>query len=195
MAMNDITPSNAFDLLSTDDQAVVNNYVQFVEHDQRRKGERLALALARPVPHEMVKRSRGALIKPLVRAAIAERLQGLANIQDISPSRVIAEHAALAFSNMADYVQTVFGGEIVIDISECTREQMAAVKSIETLDTPAGRKTKITLYDKQPSLNALQAVMDMPLISDIKASGNVARIAAGDDAGKAYADLLEEMRP
>ncbi len=192
--MTNVTPSNAYDLLDDADRQVIDEYCLLLAGECRRRGERIANVLSRPIPGEMIRRSRGALLKPLVRAAIAERLQEMANAQDISPSRVVREHAALAFSNMADYVRVGLFGEVIIDLSRCTREQMASVKTIDITDEPKGRKVKLTLYDKQPSLVALAAVMAMPLITEPARAGAAARLAHGDNAEKAYSNLLESMR-
>ena len=191
--MDNHTPSTAYALLTPVEQQAVDDYVQLVSSEAAARGQRIAVALHKPVPAELVRRSRGLFLKPVVRAAITERLCAAAEQQDISPSRVIAEQAAIAFSNMADYVTVGMFGEMSIDLTKCTREQMAAVKSIETLDTPQGRKIKIQLYDKHPALQALQDVMQMPLITEPN-RGNVARIAQGDNAEKAYSTLLESMR-
>lgn len=191
---NDVMPSTAYELLPAAEQQAVDEYVGMVEVEARRRGERVAVALSKPIPPEIIRWSRGVFLKPLVKAAIVERLQHSANNQDVSPSRVIAEHAALAFSNMADYVKIGMFGEYTIDMSKCTREQMAAIKSIETTDTPQGRKVKITLYDKVPSLAALKEVMAMPLITEPIKSSQATRIAAGENPEKAFTNLLESMR-
>lgn len=192
--MDSVTPSNAYDLLDDADKPAVDEYCQLLVNECHRRGERIANVIDQPVPNELVKRSRGVLARPLVRAAIAERLREMANNQDVSPSRVVREHAAIAFSNMSDYVQFGMFGEIMLNLKGCTREKMAAIKSIEITDTPTGPKTKLTLYDKVPSLNALQAIMVMPQITDVARGGASARIAKGDNAEKAYSNLLESMR-
>lgn len=174
--------------------AAVDEFVQLLITECQKRGERIANVLNRPIPDEMIKRSRGILERPIVRVAVADKLTEAANAQDVSPSRVVREHAALAFSNMADYIRVGTFGEIVFDFIKCGREKMAAVKSIEITDTPQGRKLKFTLHDKQPSLTALQSIMTMPQIGEPAKTGDTRAIVAGEDAGKAYAALLESMR-
>jgi len=198
--MSKLTPQNAYELLLPSEQEAVDNYVQFVEAEQRRRGERIAFALDRHIPADMVKRSRGLLEKPIVRAAINEKLMKLANTQDVNTHRLVKEHACLAFSNIADFINFNGLGETFIELSMATREQLAAVKSIETVETPNGRKVKLTLYDKQPSLNALATMMGLlntdnpPALAEPVRAAPVKPMAHGADAEKAYSELLEQMR-
>lgn len=192
--MNNVTASNAFDLLSAADQSAVADYVALVDKLAKLQGVRIADIAQKPIPPEIVARSRGLFLKPLVMAAIAQRLQELADLQDMAPSRVIREHGYLAFSNMADYVEVGQFGEINLNLKKCTREQMAAIKSVKITDTPTGRKTEITLYDKQPSLLALQNIMDMPQIAEPLRTGGTPHLENGADAESQYSKLLEMMR-
>lgn len=192
--MNNVAAHNAFDLLNQTEQSAVLEYVLLVEKLAKLQGARIADLAQQPIPPEIVARSRGLFLKPLILAAIAQRLQEKADLQDMAPSRVIREHGYLAFSNMADYVEIGQFGEINLNLKKCTREQMAAVKSIKITDTPTGRKTEITLYDKQPSLVALQNIMDMPQIAEPLRTGGTPLIENGGDPESQYSKLLEMMR-
>lgn len=191
--MNAVTPITAYDMIDPSDKVFVDDYINFVKAECRRQGSRIANAIGWEIPDEMVKRSRGVLGFPLTRVAIGERIRDLANEQDISPSRVIAEHAYIAFSNMADYLKFTPNGQMEIDLNQCSREQLAAVKSIKTHIGPGGIKTELQLYEKTTSLIELTKIMDMPTISDLGKAGDVIDHQS-DDPAKAYTEVLEQTK-
>lgn len=156
------TPTRAYDLLDFNERQAVDDYVKFAIQQQRSLNQRIALALDTPIPSEHVRRSKGALAKPLVRAAIAERLQTEANEQDLSPDRIIKEHAAIAFSNIGDYlVVKEFGDFSVKPLHTIPREALSAVKSMKTIPGPWGLRTEINLHDKQMSLKVLTELVGL----------------------------------
>ena len=90
MTEQNSTPTRAYDLLEPHERQAVDDYVKFAVDYQNSRRERIAHALEYPIPTEQVRRSKGVLAKPLARAAVAEKIQALADEQDLSPSRVIA---------------------------------------------------------------------------------------------------------
>lgn len=197
--MSDAIPTTAYDLLTEAEREAVDAYVNYAIEIQHSKRERIIHALYIPIPHEYIKRSRDALYKPLVRAAVAERIKKAAADQDISPDRVIQEHASIAFSNLADYVEVAGFGEFKVkDISTISPEKMAAVKSIETKPGMYGIQTKIVLHDKHPSLKAMGEMMglvapDKPpaLIEYVRPPADTKQV--DKEPEKAYIDLLEQI--
>lgn len=156
------TPTTAYDLLDENERRLVDEYVTYVLNEQKRRCERIALALNYPIASEYVRRSRGVLSKPLVRAALAERIRVLAEEQDISPTRVIQEHASIAFSNILDYFDPHPFGELVLkNLSDIPRDKMAAVKSIKTIPTSSGMRTEVYLHDKATSLKVMTELMGL----------------------------------
>lgn len=155
-----INPETAYSLLESEERAAVDEYVQFAIAEQNRLRERIVHALYKPIPNEFIRRSKSALYKPLLRAAVNEKLKEAADEQDLSPSRVIQEHASIAFSNMNDYVACGNYGDIVIkDINQLSPEKQAAIKSIEVKPGVYGLTSKLTLHDKHTSLKALGEMM------------------------------------
>lgn len=86
---------------------------------------------------------------------------------EITQDRIMEEVAAIAFSNIMDFV-TVADGQAWIDISKCTREQAAALAAFEVIELPPMKtvedgeevshevlKIKIKLWDKMSALEAL----------------------------------------
>lgn len=74
---------------------------------------------------------------------------------------------SLAFSNLMDFIE-IGGNQAYIDITKCTREQMAALSSLEVIEMPPVHevvdgevrareviKYRIRLHDKKPILEML----------------------------------------
>ena len=191
------TPTSAYHLLEQNERQAVDDYVKYAIDQQYYRRQRIALALHNPIPAEMVRRSKGVLAKPLARAAVAERLTEAANEQDISPDRVIGEHAVIAFSNIADYLQIGHFGDFSIkNLDTIPRHLLAAVKSMKTIPSPYGLRTEITLHDKHPSLKVLTELMGIvapdrpPVLAEYAKPAQAEQI--GDSAPEtAYAALLE----
>lgn len=195
--MIDPMPTTAYTLLEADERYIVDEYVQYAVGEQNRKRERIVHALSLPIPHEYIRRSKSALYKPLLRAAVAERLKEEANIQDVSPDKVIAEHAQIAFSNISDYIESMPLGDFrVKDLKDMPASKMGAVKSIETKPGMYGLATKVILHDKHPSLKAMGEMMGLvapdkapPLQEYVKPPQSVDERA--DVPEELYMELLE----
>lgn len=194
------TPNKAYDLLEYHERQVVDEYVNYAVNRQYQTRQRILLALELPIPSDMVRRSKGVLSKPLARAAIAERIKAEADKQDISPDRVIHEHAAIAFSNMADFIEKAhFGDFTVKSLSEIPRSMMAAVKKIESIPGPYGIRTSVTLHDKHPSLKILTELMGLvapdtpPVLADYS-KPQIKKSDREEVPETAYAALLESGR-
>lgn len=155
-----ITPTNAYNLLETLEREIVDEYVQYVVNEQHRKRERVIHALYTPIPVEFVRRSRGAIHKPIILAALAERIKYEADKQDMSPDRVIKEMMNIATANIDEFVRTTPFGQIEIkDLTQMPKERISAVKSIESKPNMYGIHTKIVMHDKMPALSKLTDLM------------------------------------
>jgi len=160
--MNNSLPTTAYLSLEDEERYFVDEYVLYAIGEQGRKRERIVHALSLPIPAEYVTLSKSVLLKPLVRAAVAERLREEADKQDISPSKVISEHAQIAFSNIADYLESLpYGDFRVMELDKIPAGKMGAVKSIETKPGRYGLATKVILHDKHASLRAMGEMMGL----------------------------------
>ena len=197
--MTEPIPTTAYSLLEPQERVIVDDYVRYAVGEQNRKRERIIHALHLPIPHEYIRRSKSALYKPLVLAAVSEQLKAAADEQDISPSRVIAEHAAIAFSNIADYIEEGgFGDFRVKNLSDIPQGKLGAIKSIETKPGMYGLATKVILHDKHPSLKAMGEMMGLvapdkapPLLDYVKPPA--LENEASDVPEQIYIDLLETV--
>lgn len=157
---NDIYPTRAYDLLTDIERKAVDEYVAFAVDKQRSKHERIALALNLPIPSEYIRRSRQALNRPVLRAAIAERILEISRQEDISPDRAVRELASVAFSDVTDFLQAGYFGEASLkNLKEIPPEKAGAIKSIECQPGHMGTRWKITLHDKLPALKTLTDMM------------------------------------
>lgn len=160
--MNAITPFTdfrpAYWQVEPMERKFVDGYVKDIETIADKTGQRLEAALHAPFPYELDQRAAAMLARPMVRAAIAERIKELSELYDISIARTLRELSAIAYANIKNYIKICpLTGTPEIDLSNCTPEMMTAVKSFEIEDKPrGGRKYKFQLHDK---LGALAHVM------------------------------------
>lgn len=87
----------------------------------------------------------------------------------ITQERILQEMAALAFSNILDFINIdQQSGQAWIDITKCTREEAAALSAFEVIEMPPVKmvehgdevvrevlKTRIKMHDKKPILEML----------------------------------------
>jgi phage terminase small subunit len=99
-------------------------------------------------------------VKPHVFAAIQKRQQKRAEKLEINADRVLKELALIGFANMQDYMRANADGDPVLDFSQLTREQAAALSEVTVEAFRDGRgedardvsKVKFKLSDKRAAL-------------------------------------------
>lgn len=192
------TPTRAYDLLTAEERSAVDDYVSYAVSRQHELRERVLGAVNKPIPGEYLRRSRNALYRPLLKAALYERIKEEAELQDVSPDRTIREHAAIAFANHADYWENIGFGELKLkDINRMSPEMQAAIKSIETKPTLYGLQVKLVLHDKAPSLKILGELQGLvapdqpPALREYVAPTKPATALTHSDSIQAYQELLE----
>ena len=85
--MNALAPisfTSAYRQLRPVEKLFVDSYVASLETEAERRGERISNALYRPVPAAAVEASRGMLERPMVRAAVAERINEIAAASELT---------------------------------------------------------------------------------------------------------------
>lgn len=198
---NDIYPTRAYDLLTDSEREAVDEYVKFAVNQQRARHQRILAALNVPIPSEYIRRSRQALNRPVLRAAIAERIIEVAEQADISPDRALHEYATVAFSDITDYMAPGLYGEPVLkDLREIPPSKAGAIKSIECQPGHMGTRWKITLHDKLPALKTLTDLMGMTAPERPPVLADYAKQEIREEQRKAittpeseYAELLESV--
>jgi hypothetical protein len=99
------------------------------------------------------------LTDPFVQAIIAEELQKRADAMGITRERVLNELGCMAFSNEDDYGEWEGERFLLRPSKELTRNQKAAIQSIETKPGKFGTQVKFKLYDKTKALELLAKIL------------------------------------
>lgn len=205
--MNAISFASAYRQLRPTEKVYVDSYVADAERTANRANERISLALHRMIPQAVIDASQGMLERPMVRAAISERINDIAAANELTGHRVIKEYMGIAFASIGDYMQVGEDGQPWFDLARATPEQLAAIKSIEIeesgdgLSRPGKRKFKFTLHDKLAGLRALSEYMgllnpDNPhwRAETAKPVNDTAALPAyitADDAADMYARMID----
>lgn len=163
-----ISFASAYRQLRPTEKAFVDSYVADVEREANRRAERISNALHRAIPDHVIEASRGMLERPMVRAAITERINDLAAASELTVHRVIKELMGVAFSSVGDYMNVGEDGQPWFDLAKCTPEQLAAIKSIKIEETgggdlsrPSRRKFEFVLHDKLAGIKMLADYMGL----------------------------------
>ena len=98
-----------------------------------------------------------------VKARLGELMEKHAIKLDLSAEKVLSELAKMGFANLSDYIRTTKEGDAYIDLSELTREQVAAIQEITVDEYVEGRgkdsrevkRVRLKLADKNRSLELL----------------------------------------
>jgi phage terminase small subunit len=134
---------------------------------------------------------RGALLlgKSSVQAQIGKLMAEKAKKLDFDAEKVLRELCKMGFSNMLDYMRVDEDGQFVVDFSNLTREQAAAIQEY-TVDATGGTgdgerkrvmRTRFKLADKARSLELLGQYLKL-FINKVELSGDadiLAALAAG----------------
>lgn len=148
--------------------------------------------------------------RPLVQAAIAERLKKIADKWELTADRVTAEIAKIAYSNMDDYFKVdPITGKRSLDLDSATRDQMASVGKIKVTtrtdkDGVVTQDVEFALHDKLGALEkamknlGLYAPVEVNMRAQIErgetGDGSTLMITVNDtdeEAAAKYAEYLE----
>lgn len=165
MIMSKVAPlavfASAYRQLNPAERAFVDAAIVEIENAANRANERISLALNRPIPAHIVERSKGMLDKPLVCAAITERITAVAAEQELTAARLIKELMAISTANVNNFIEYDEDDIPRFNLTSCTPEQMAAIKSLEiesngdALSRASKTKIKLTFHEKLPAIKML----------------------------------------
>lgn len=157
-----IYPTLAYDLLSVQEKEAADRYVEHIITKQRQLKQPLSNALSEPIPVEWVLKSHNVLERPLVRAAISEKLLRASHVEDMSPDKVVREYICLATSDIGDFLEAdSFGNMVAKDLKKIDPIKRRAIRTFESKPTSFGVAHKIVLHDKLPALRALSEMMGL----------------------------------
>lgn len=151
--------ASAYRQLNSLEKGFVDGFVRSLEDEAAARGERISGALYRPISPEIVARSRGLLDKPLVRAAIVERINEIAVQSELTVQKVIRELRSIAFASHGDYMTVGEDGMLYYDFNKCTPEQLSALKKVKLQETESKRSLEVETHDKMRALEMLGKYM------------------------------------
>ena len=171
-AMDHSTFVSAYQQLPALERSLVDAYIDELKDDAAKAGKPIVdyVRNAKPSDFDLTARlddfpnAAHLLSKPLVRAAISERINELSAKFAIFAERVLREYAILGFSTIADYLDINGDGtDVKLNLNKCTKEQLAAIKKIKiTQNVFTGNKTtEFEMHAKQPALDMLAVIMGM----------------------------------
>ncbi len=169
--------SSAYKQLTDYEREFVDGFLRSVESEAERRFERITTTLER-VAQQTDKttrdsRARDLFAKPLFAAAIRERVEVMASARDLTPDRVIKEHAAIAMFSLKRFFPEMDGaGNPQFDASNANEIDWAAVQSLEIEENygrnGTTRKIKIKAHPKQASLDALAKFMGLDKADNVE---------------------------
>lgn len=154
----------AYAQLSQPERSFVDRLVADMADAAARHGVSAADLIDTPLPAALRERdTRGWLDRPLVRAAITDKLTALRWQAEISMDRLIRELYSIATFNITDIMSFDSFGEVTYDLEDATPEQRAAIESVE-MDKSDGmtRSTRTKMKVKAHSkLGAIKQLTDL----------------------------------
>jgi phage terminase small subunit len=121
------------------------------------------------------------LRKPEIHRAIAAARAQLSERCQVSLDDITRELTRMGFANLADFHGITSEGEPYIDLSACTREQLAALQDLSVEDYVEGRgedarlvkRVRVKLADKRGSLGLLAELLGHGAKRKVEMSGSV----------------------
>lgn len=194
-----LTFASAYRHLAPAEKSYVDEFVLRVETAANKANERITNALHRPIPDAIVKASKGMLERPLVIAAINERITQIGADTEVTHRRIVKELTNIAFSNISDYMEMCpITGRPTYNLSGCTPEQMAAVKKVEhKVSSLGGEELKFETYDKLKALDMLSRIFGLLgednafIVAERKAEQAMRSVIdRNENASDAYANFI-----
>lgn len=197
--------ASAYSQISGAERRFVDRLVESLAEAARIANISIRTALHEPLPPKVTQLDyHGWLERPLVRAAIAEQVNGLADGKEFTPEVWLNELANIATFDQLQYFTTDIDGDPTYDIEQMRADgKSGAIKSIEIERSDMSRingklKIKITAHDKMQALKMLQGYLgldndDNPQRRLHKAAQDVPRLTSGmsaSEAGEAYARFI-----
>ena len=198
--MNQIVVISAYRQLDKTERKFVDGFILHCEQYAVKNGERISNALHRDISASFVNETRGLLSRPIVQAAIAERINDLAAQTELTSHKIIKELSAVAFSSLEHFMTFDKYGLPDYDFTKATPEQLSALSAWEEIPMQfGGKKYKFKTHDKLKAIELLMKYMGL-LQADNNAynvystpnavNSNVAENHTVADAANSYSALI-----
>lgn len=154
----------AYQQVTPAERVFVDRLVSEMVEAAKRHGRRVDDLIGAPLPPDLRRHDpRGWLDRPLVVAAVTERLRELQLREDISLDAIVRELHAVAKFNLKDVTKYDSMGDPYFDLEGATPDQWAAIESIEieksdSLTRSSKSKIKIKTHSK---LVAAKMLLDL----------------------------------
>lgn len=158
---------SAYKQLRPVERAFVDAYLSDLEQNAEKAGQKVVDFLAGSTNNGRNKvahwHASQMMQKPLVQAAISERIDALTKAMEIDAFKVLKEVANIAMSSVGNYMTVNQLGLPEFNLATATPEQLAAIQSVELEYDKDGipRRFKFKLHDKLNALDKLMKYMGM----------------------------------
>lgn len=155
----------AYQQITPAERAFVDRIVRDMAESARRFGRPVGDAIDATIPHELIEQDRrGWLQRPLVIAAVTERISELQHYDDVSIDTVIRQLHAIATFDLTEVLELDDFGEPAINLTNLTPDQRAALEAIDIDKTDGVMKStrtkiKIKAHSKIAALKQLAELL------------------------------------
>lgn len=147
---------SAYNQITSAERSYVDRLVAQMVEEAQRHGKPLTVLLDTPIPPALTAQdARGWLQRPLVVAAITERIRDVQHYKDISIDTLVRQLFAIATFSLEEITKFDEYGDPYIDLESATADQWAALESIEVEKSDGlTRTTKTKIKIKRESKTA-----------------------------------------
>lgn len=157
--------SSAYRQLDSYEREFVDGFLVRVDKEAEHRHERLTATLERVSRSidlaRLDDRTRDLFNKPLVAAAIRERVEEFAQQRDLTPEWIIKQYRNIAGASLENYFTVGQDGFPQIDLSALTTEQWSALQEVDCVEEYSKRgnirRVKVKLQPKMEALAKLMA--------------------------------------
>jgi hypothetical protein len=162
--MNALSFASAYRQLTDYERGFVDDFMRTLDNEAALRHERLTATLERVSRSidvaRLDERTRDMFAKPLIAAAIRERVDEIAAGRDLTPEWIVNEWRNIASGSQEHYFTVDGDGFPQIDLSDLTPAQWRNIESIDATEEylPKGgskRHVKLKLYDRTKALDWL----------------------------------------
>lgn len=155
---------SAYKQLSSFEREFVDGFLRSLEKEAEKRFERLTTTLERVArgidPAKLDDRTRDMFAKPLIVAAIRERVEQIAAERDLTPEWIVKQYRNIAGASLEHYFTVGQDGFPQIDLSSLTPEQWSALQEVDAVEEYSKRGTVRRVKVKlQPKMEALAKLM------------------------------------
>lgn len=159
---------SGYNQITSAERMFVDRIVAQMVEEAQRAGRSLAMLVDAPIPPAlMAQDTRGWLQRPLVVAAITERIHAVQHYKDVSIDTLIRQLFAIATFSLEEITRFDDMGDPYFDLENATADQWAALETIEVdksdaLSRTTRKKVKIKRESKTAAIKQLTELLGGP---------------------------------